>query len=307
MSWTALLFSATALIAAGTLVEKVLVSKRLPNAEVFLGWFALATLPHALVISYLYPILHGVPLRQVLVMVAAGVSWGIAANLMYRVLRTREVSRVWPIVNINPVYVAIMSSLLLGEVLGSFQWGGIVLAVLGTVLISFQRGGEGGGFKFDRAFFVLAAASFFMAAGQVMQKYALQEVEPPLQQIEPLTGFWLLRVGMFVGLAVNLRGGTIQQIVDSARNPTTLALVVGAEFILFPLAILFILNATAIGSVSVVATVIGTVPVWIFVLSSLLSTRYWNVMNEPLRRDTLVLKSIAIALIVLGIIGISLL
>jgi hypothetical protein len=37
MSWTALLFSATALIAAGTLVEKVLVSKRLPNAEVFLG------------------------------------------------------------------------------------------------------------------------------------------------------------------------------------------------------------------------------------------------------------------------------
>jgi uncharacterized membrane protein len=250
--------------------------------------------------SYLYPIPDGVPLRHVLIILAGGVSWGIAANLMYRVLRTREVTRVWPIVNINPVYVAIMSSLLLGEVLGFFQWGGIVLAVLGTVLISFERGASGGRFRFDSAFFVLAAASFFMASGQVMQKYALEE-------LEPLTGFWLLRVGMFAGLAVNLRGGTIQQIVDSARSPSTLALVVGAEFVLFPLAILVILNATAIGSVSVVATVIGTVPVWIFVLSSLLSTRYWNVMNEPLRRETLLLKAAAITLIVLGITGISLL
>ncbi|MBM3948969.1 MAG: hypothetical protein FJ312_06985 [SAR202 cluster bacterium] len=113
MSWTALLFLATALIAAGTLVEKVLVSKRLPSAQVFLGWFTLATLPHALVMSYLYPIPEGVPLRYVFVIVAGGISWGIAANLIYRVLRNAEVSRVWPIVNINPVYVAIMAVFLL--------------------------------------------------------------------------------------------------------------------------------------------------------------------------------------------------
>ncbi|MBM3948968.1 MAG: hypothetical protein FJ312_06980 [SAR202 cluster bacterium] len=125
--------------------------------------------------------------------------------------------------------------------------------------------------------------------------------------MEPLTGFWLLRVGMFAGLAINLRGGAIRQIAASARDPSTLALVVGAEFVLFPIAILFILQATATGSVSVVATVIGTVPVWIFVLSTLLSTKYWNVMNEPLRRDTLILKAVAIALIVTGITGISLL
>ena len=300
MPWTTLLFSATVLIAAGTLVEKVLVSRHLPSAQVFLGWFALATLPHALVMSYLYPIPDGVPLRHVLVIFAGGVSWGIAANLMYRVLRNAEVSRVWPIVNINPVYVAIMSSLLLGEALGLFRWGGIVLAVLGTVLISFQPAGSGKGFTFDRAFFILLLASFFMAAGQIMQKYALEEMEP-------LTAFWLLRVGMFAALAVNLRGDSIRQIAASARRPSTLIMVVGVEFIVFPVAMLLILNATAVGSVSVVATVIGTVPVWVFILSTLLSTKRWNVMNEPLRRDTLVLKAVAIALIVAGITGISLL
>ena len=89
---------------------------------------------------------------------------------MYRVLRNADVSRVWPIVNINPVYVPIMSPFLLGVALGLFQWGGIVLAVLGTVLISFQPVGEGQGFRFDRAFFILLVASLFMAAGQVMQK-----------------------------------------------------------------------------------------------------------------------------------------
>ncbi|MBM3944178.1 MAG: DMT family transporter [SAR202 cluster bacterium] len=301
MNWTSLAFSATFLVAAGSLFEKVLVSRRLPSAAVFLGWFALSTLPHAVVFAFVFPVPEATPARHVAVMLVAGVSWGMAANLMYRVLRTAEVSRVWPVVNVSPVFVGILSLLFLSERLSGWQWGAMLVAVSGTILISFQRGAAGKGFSFDRSFFTLVGASFFMASGQVMQKYALGE-------LEPLTGFWLLRFGMFIGLSVNLlTRGTVKGLVASARDPRTLGIVVLTEFVIFPAAVLLIVWATSVGPVSLVATVIGTVPVWLFVMSSLLSTKWWNVMHEPLRRETLAQKTVSIALIVAGITGIALL
>ena len=300
MSWSALVLIATAIIAVGSIIEKQLVSRYLPDTSTFLGWMALSMLPHALVMALLYPVPPDTPLDRVLILVAGGMSWGVAGNLMYRVLRGTEVSRVWPVLNISPVFVAIMAIFFLGEHLGPWQWVAILVTVCGTVLISVQRSSDGGSFRLERTFFLLVLAALFMALGQISQKHGLEEVPA-------LTGFWLIRVGMFLPLAVNLRGSTLRNIVASARAPRVAGLILAAEFVVFPVAILMIVRATELGPIALIATIMGTVPVWVLLLSSLLSTRRWNVLNEPLQRGTLALKASAVLLIVAGVAGVTLL
>ena len=49
----------------------------------------------------------------------------------------------------------------------------------------------------------------------------------------------------------------------------------------------------------------GARPLFVLGLTVLLSTRFWNVLNEPLDRNTVVLKVVATALIVGGIVGLT--
>jgi drug/metabolite transporter (DMT)-like permease len=77
--------------------------------------------------------------------------------------------------------------------------------------------------------------------------------------------------------------------------------------VLFPIAVAMFVRATDQGPVALVATLFGTVPVWVLIFSTALSTPRWNVLNEPLDRETLGLKVAAVALIVGGVAGIALL
>ena len=80
-----------------------------------------------------------------------------------------------------------------------------------------------------------------------------------------------------------------------------------AEIVLFPLAVAMFVRATDLGPVALVSTLFGTIPVWVLIFSTALSTPRWNVLNEPLDRETLAMKAFAVAMIVLGVSGIALL
>ena len=301
MSWVGFALSATALVGLGGILEKQLVSKYLPSSRTFLGWLGLSMLPHAAVFAVLFPVPEDTPIRSVLMTLGAGFLWGVSANMMYRALRYSEASRVYPIINVAPVFVAIMAVLFLGDRLGAAQWVGILVAVAGTVLVSLHTDIKGRGITLDAAFWTLVASSVFIAGGQIFLKVGLDHVPS-------LTGFWLMRLGMFVPLVlINWRPQVFAEMRASVRSPTTVGLLIVAEVIVFPAAILLFTRATSIGPVALVATMFGTVPVWIFALSTALSTPRWNLLNEPLRRETLILKAVAIALIVGGIGGITLL
>ena len=301
MSWVGFALFATALVALGAILEKQLVSRYLPSSEAFLGWLGLSMLPHAAVFAILFPVPDDTPLRSILMTLAAGGLWGISANMMYRALRYSEASRVYPIINVAPVFVAIIAVVFLGERLGAAQWLAILVAVIGTVLVSLHTDIKGQGITLDSAFWTLVGAGLFIAGGQIFLKLGLDHVPS-------LTGFWLMRLGLFVPMVlVNWRPSVFRQMVASVRNPVTVGLLISAEVVVYPVALLLFTRATALGPVALVATMFGTVPVWIFALSSVLSTPRWNLLNEPLRRETLVLKAVAIAMIVGGIGGITLL
>jgi len=123
-----------------------------------------------------------------------------------------------------------------------------------------------------------------------------------------MAGFWILRFGMFVPLVLpNLRPSTARHMAASVRRVPAMAMVFAAEMVMFPVAVLMFVRATDLGPVALVSTVFGTIPVWVLIFSTALSTPKWNVLNEPLDRETIALKAIAIALIVGGVAGIALL
>jgi hypothetical protein len=62
-----------------------------------------------------------------------------------------------------------------------------------------------------------------------------------------------------------------------------------------------------LGPVSLVATAMSTRPLFVFVLSVLLSSRAWRLPDEPLDRETLPTKLVSAAMIVSGVSAISLL
>ncbi len=290
------------LVGAGSIVEKQLVSRYLHSSTEFLVWLGLSVLPHAVVLVPLFPIPDDAPMRSVWLMLGGGFLWGSTANLMYRALRHSEASRVWPVMNVAPVVVAILAVTFLGATLGGWQWAAIVLAVSGTVIISIHRTSDGSGFRVDSTLGILLIAASGMAAGQVLQKAAFDA-----GMSEP-AGFWLMRFGMMVPLlAPNLRPAVVRQMAVTARLRTPMTMLFAVEIVLFPIAVAMFQSATAQGSVALVATLFGTIPVWVLIFATALSTPKWNVLNEPLDHETLGLKVVAIGLIVVGVAGIALL
>lgn len=302
MYWSTLALSASFIIGLGSVIEKLLVSRYLPGGPAtFLGWLGITMIPHAVVLAFFFPIPQGVPMTTTLAMLGAGASWGMAGNLMYRALQKTETSRVWPVLNLAPIYVALMAVFFLGETLTGWQWSSILVAVLGTVLISVQPGRAGEFFKIDRSVFgMLIIASLLLAVGQVIAKYGLEEMPP-------LSGFWLMRFGMFASMSLNLSPGTIRNMLVSTRSPKAMLLIGLTEMLIFPAAVLMMVFATDLGPVSLVSTINATVPAWVLLFSTLLSIGRWNLLNESLDRRTLTLKGIAVTLMLVGVLGVTLL
>jgi len=57
---------------------------------------------------------------------------------------------------------------------------------------------------------------------------------------------------------------------------------------------------------SIAATLFATRPLFVLVISGLLSTRYWNILNEPFSRDVLPAKLLFTTMIVAGVAGVLL-
>ena len=66
------------------------------------------------------------------------------------------------------------------------------------------------------------------------------------------------------------------------------------------------IGALALGTASIAATLFATRPLFVLVISGLLSTRYWNILDEPFSRDVLPTKLLFTTMIVMGVAGVLL-
>lgn len=300
MDWVIVSISSALAFGIVSVLDKLILTRYAPSAPTFIVLVGLIQLPALLLI------LAFVPLESHSIGVWAtgyfsGFSWGLSLVIMFWVMSTREVSRVVPVVSASPVFVAILSVLFLSEDLSALHWVAIFVTVGGAALISLHAGGPSQRIVLDSAFSLMVLSSLLLAGGQFLSKVALDDDLS-------LWNLWVVRnLGLTTGTMFALRPSFLREVRMLVSDRVGVGVFVLSEGFIVLIATLLTLWVFLLGPVSLAATLMSTRPFFVFILSVLLSTQAWRILNEPLDRDTLTQKFVSTAMIMGGISAIAVL
>jgi drug/metabolite transporter (DMT)-like permease len=292
--WVYAAIASAAIAAVVAIIDSHLLSKKMPSLWSYLLPVGIIQLIMGLVIFWIFPFPANTPNNTLLIALGGGLSSSFAIILMLNTMRRDEVSRVIPVVNTSPIFVALMAVPLLDELLGFREWLAIILAVTGAMLISLRWNAGGKGIRLSRSLFPLLSSSLLFAAANIAIKYALEDIS-----------YW----NMFsistvcfgvVFISFSLRSAILRELRNMQQLRQSMTLLVCNEIAAAGAGILSYL-AIRDGPVSLVATVVNTRPAFVFLFALLLSRFFPAVLNERLTKSTALLKFIAIALIVGGV------
>lgn len=245
--------------------------------------------------------------------VGAGLLMGCSVTLLFRGLRLMEASRAVAVAQTNPIYVALLAMLFLGERINVFQWGGIALVVAGAMLITVRMfeeppyGRIDGGISLPRAAVftwgdrraaygpaLLTISAMCAGASFVVVKAALNAGLPTL------TVYAMQQVSVGVVFFVaGLSGGP--RLLAAVRQPPVLAMLILGESLMPAVSILLSVYAYSLGPASLVAAVLATRPLFVFIASTILSRMRWQLLDESLSPRALSVKGASIMMIVGGV------
>jgi drug/metabolite transporter (DMT)-like permease len=196
---------------------------------------------------------------------------------------------------LSSVFATLIAVTLLGESLTLVQVAAVFVVITGSVLVSLRR--VDGALKFarGRAFIVLLASAMLLGTAFVAMKQATD-----VASIWAVEGVSVTVLGVLV-LALMARRERLMRVPAMLRIPHLVSVMVLAEGLFAPAAVYTLVQAFSLGTVSMVSVVGSARPLLVLIISSGLSTRAWNVMHEPIDRETLGLKALSTALIVVGV------
>ena len=283
-----------------TAFDKRLIDKHLPSLASFYAAVCITLAVSATVVLVATGGPESAPVLNLIVAGVSGLCWSAGLAMTFWGYKLEEASRASAIIHIFPVFVSIMAVGFLDETLIAGQWVAIALVVTGAMLASLRGSARGGLGRLTRAFPVLIGASFFTALAHLTGKYALEEVS--VATFFPIRSFV-----MAVGFLLVAKPQAFRQLLVAMRDRKTLVMVVVSEFIMAPVGSLSLAGATSLGPVSLVSTMATTRPIFVFVITAVLSSPHLRVLEEPLERKTLALKAVSLVLIVGGTTALTLL
>ena len=295
MLWTTAAILASAITGLVSILDSHLITRRMPSIQAFMAPLGIVHLGVGILILALNPFPDGIGLAPIAVAIGAGIIRVAGAVPMLRQMRSEEVSRIIPVVNTFPIFVALMAVPLLGETLGGGDWLAIIMTVAGAVLISARRGGQGRGIHFRRSALVLVASSVFFAMANVGGKYALDHIS-----------FWSLYgvSGICLGgafMAFGVRPGVWGQLRSMSQPRRALGMLALNETAAVG-GFLLSFWAIAQGPVSLVSAILSTRPAFVFLFAAAVSHFFPSALQERLTRGVILTKVVSIALIVGGVV-----
>ena len=213
---------------------------------------------------------------------------------MLRAMRSEEVSRIIPVVNTFPIFVAILAVPILGEALGYAEWLAILITVAGAVLISIRRDSDGQGVHLHKPLVVLIVSSMLFGVATVASKYALEYIS--FWNMYSINALCLGTIFLFS----SARPRILKELRDMAQRNQVLALLLLNECIAVG-GIILSFWAIERGPVSLVSTIMSTRPAFVFLYALALSLFFPAVLDEHLSKGVLVTKIVAISLIIGGV------
>lgn len=294
MTWAFYAIISSALSGVVSIFDSHILTHRVPDLRSYILPVGLFHLVAATVMLVFQPFPAGAQAWHIIAAFGAGVLTGAGSLIMLNAIRSGEISRIMPVVNSSPIFVALLAMPLLGEALGLRDWTGIVITVGGAILISVQKDSGKGRASLQKSFFALLLSSLLFALSSILSKYALQTVT-----------YWNLysasAISMgLVSVVYAARSQTFQTLWRlKNRNHIFSLVVIGQTIVIMSL----VLSNVAIqrGPVSLVSTIIASKPAFVFLYVVLISQFFPRVLSERLTAGIAVLKVTAIAMIVAGI------
>lgn len=226
---------------------------------------------------------------------ATGVAFFFGLMLFFYGLSRVEVSRAAPVQMLAPLVATLIAVIFQGETLTLVQGSSVPVVVTGAVLVSLRF--DGGSLRIARGlpFVVLLASAFVIGVA-----FAVTAQASGVASVWAVQGVSTLLLGVLV-IAVVGRRERILRVPGMLRDRRVAGVMLLTEGLLAPAAVFTLILAFSLGSVSVVSVVAASRPLLVLVISVALSTHAWNVLHEPLDRETLGLKAFATMLIVGGV------
>jgi drug/metabolite transporter (DMT)-like permease len=281
--------------AGAFVIDKYLLSKSVPNPVVYsyyiglLGLAALILLPFGVVVP-------GV--SQVFIAFLAGILFIVALLFFFSALKYGDTSTVVPLIGgVQPIIIFFLSYFLLGERFDTFEIIAFFLLICGGILISYEPSGKKRKLtKHTTVLLFSSFAAFFFAFSFVVTKYVYS-----VQNF--VSGFFWSRFGaaLFV-LSFLLFPFLRKQIfaVSHHVQKGTKVLFLGNQ-VLGAFGFVLLNYAISLASVTMVNALQGMQYAFLFLLILLLSRKYPALLSEALNREIVIRKTVAIAIIGMGL------
>ena len=210
-------------------------------------------------------------------------------------VKIEEASRAAAMFQTFPLFVFIFAIAFLGETVLLIQMIAIVSIVAGASMISLGKVSVRKFLKPSKALPLLVLGSFFVGTGFFVNKLALE--------VLTVSAVYIFRaMGMATTLLVFFRPSLRFEMAENLKDTETRNLLILNPFILAPLAVALMINATSRGPVSLVSAIVGTSPMFVFLFTVFFSKTKLRILGEPLVKDVLLVKGVSVGMIVGGII-----
>jgi len=288
MSWLILSLAAVFIWTFVNIINKFLLEHKIKNVSFITFTSGMITL---VLFTSASLILGKINFSSIIVTIAfaGGAFYSLAVWLYYAALQKEEVSRLVPMFAMNSIFVAILAFFFLSEKLFWHSYLGIILIVTSAVLISQKE--HKLKIKLSIAFLLTLFATIILAFRTIALKFATIQSD-----------IWSVLI--WVGLGT---GATASIIMFSSKKRISVDDKKVAKQLVFvqtfsAIAYLMFVWALAIGSATLVSTVVATRHLTVFLLATGISYLFPNIIKEKITKTILLQKLIAIVMAIVGII-----
>ena len=300
MEWMVFAAASAFTFALVSVLDKTLISDHIGSGKIFVAavgvaqiLLGLATLP---LVTY-----SGFDTSTIIVALLSGVFSGAYLIGMFIIMESQDVSRVVPVVSTYPIFVALLAFLFLGEQVSLFAWIFVIVTVAGAAMVSLAPKSVNSteGVSISALLFLLLASMSF-GLSQFLSKTIAEEMTMWTQFSLRALGGGVTCISLFI--LPDVRRGLKPLIT----NMKTMMLFSLTEVILVFFAILFFFLSVYSGEIYLTATVMATRPLFVFILTLLLSIPVIGMFSESFIGKAMVTRATGIVLTVGGVIGVSL-
>ncbi len=210
----------------------------------------------------------------------------------FKALMIEEVSRVIPLLQLTPVFVLILSSLILHEALRPQDYVAFGLLVLGGTLFAIRLTK---GIRISLAFYLMILASFLLAVYSVALKYLFS-----MQDF--YTIFIWVQIAGFITFFQFIPFKPFRDPLVTTYKTTSrkIGIILIAEQAVAYVAVFAYNYAIARGPITLISSVGATQPLFVLLFATILSYRFPRVLREGLTKMDVALKVLGLIAIFAG-------